>query len=165
MRKNRVGMVVILMTVLLLVIGGCKGTSDLASPGRVNIPDEEPDFFHVDGTRYAESIPGTDMYYVYEVHFQRVGEEVTYTLEEMLDMEEMGLLNEQDSINRVWIRSENPVPQEDVLDCGTTIMCTMRLAADRQPCPPCETWNPTLRKCECNWGCWKCKFRDPPEGV
>ena len=160
MRKNRVGMVVILMAVLLLVVGGCKGTSDLASPGRVNVPAEEPDFFHVDGTRYAESIPGTDMYYVYEVHFQLIGDETAYALEEMFDLEKMGLLNEQDSINRVWIRSGNPVPQEDVLDCGTTIMFNNNESEENHDCPAGHSWDPVARECICDsWGCVKGMFR------
>lgn len=139
---------------------GCQEIRDsVTSATKESTADEERDLFYVAGTRFAESVPGTDLFYVYEVRFTRPGDEVVYTLEELTSMEEQGFLLDEDPIDQVWIRSETPVPGSEILGARTVLRFNQDPEGRPGMCPRCWTWDSVNRVCECGWGCVKCLFR------
>jgi len=151
----------LLVVALVLAASSCREASETVAPeGGEQIREETPEFFHLGGTRYAETVPGTNMYYVYEVRFCLAGEKETYTLREIRSLKEEGRLEDDVEFRAVWYRTNEPVPERELAPSGGGFRFT-RLATQEAPpkCPPCTYWDPVDRECKTSWGSLKDCFR------
>jgi hypothetical protein len=159
---ERHSVVAVVLMAALILVAGCREVPGTVAPGSSSSAAmEDRDLFSLGGTRYAESIPGTDTYYICEVRFTLPGGSRTYTLEELLALEKQGLLEGSDRVDRVLVRLAGPVPESEVLSGRTTIWFSEPEEEEQPPpCPRCWVWDPVAHECKCETlSCVKCLWR------